>query len=93
MTGGDSERQQPAPARLKLGVLNLTCGGGGALTVERALARLAGVQRVYVNPLTEMAYVDYDPGLVTVEQLLAAVRRCGYRAVRAAEAGGSQRPA
>jgi len=91
MTGSDSERQQLAPARLKLAVLDITCGGGGALTVERALSRLADVRRVYVNALTEMAYVDYDPGVVTVEQLLAAVRRCGYRAVMATEAGDPAR--
>lgn len=85
MGSNDSERQQHAGAHLKLAVLDLTCSGGGALTVERALARLTGVQRVYVNPLTEMAYVDYDPDVTTVAELIATVERCGYRAVEAGE--------
>jgi len=73
-----------------MAVLDLTCGGGGALTVERALARLAGVQRLYVNPLTEMAYLDYAPGVTSVADLIATVEHSGYRAV---EAGENPRPA
>ena len=38
--------------RLTIGIDGLACGG--ALSVERAIARLPGVIRVYVNPLTEM---------------------------------------
>lgn len=74
-------------------MLDLTCGGGGALSVERALARIAGVQRVYVNPVTEMAYVDYNPGVTTVAELVAAVEHCGYRAVKVVESAGTPRPA
>jgi cation transport ATPase len=66
--------------RVTLPILGLTCGGGGALTVERLLARAPGVEQAYVNPLTEMAYVEYDP-LVTSPQLLTeAVRQAGFRA-------------
>lgn len=67
-------------ARLTMAIYGLTCGGGGALTIERALARLAGVMRVYVNPATEIAYVEYDPARVSWEQLAAAVEATGFRA-------------
>ncbi len=30
-------------------------------SIERALRRIPGVTRVSVNPVTEMAYVEYDP--------------------------------
>ncbi len=66
--------------RLTMAIYGLACGGGGALTVERALAKLPGVSRVYVNPATEMAYVEYDPERLSWEQLVAAVESAGFRA-------------
>ena len=66
--------------RITLAIYGLTCGGGGALTVERSLARTAGVLRVYVNPLTEIAYVEYDPAITDPTHLVEAVRRVGFRA-------------
>lgn len=61
-------------------IFGLTCGGGGALTVERALEQVPGVTRVYVNPATEMAYVEYDPARGGPEDLIAAARRAGFEA-------------
>jgi copper chaperone CopZ len=63
--------------RVTLPIYGLGCGGGGALTAERALARVAGVERTYVNPLTEMAYVEYDPTITRPVQLVAAVEDVG----------------
>lgn len=61
-----------------LQLADLGCGGGGALTIERALSHVPGVKRVYVNPLTEMAYVEYDAARCTRAQLADALRRAGY---------------
>lgn len=66
--------------RLILTIFDLGCGGGGALAVERALIRTPGVHHAYVNPATEMAYVEFDPARCTVETLVQAVRRAGFRA-------------
>jgi len=66
--------------RVTMAISGLTCGGGGALSVERALVKLPGVVRVYVNPATEMAYVEYDPERLGWEQLAAAVESVGLRA-------------
>ncbi len=63
-----------------MAIYGLTCGGGGALTLERALGRLAGVIRVYVNPATEMAYIEYDPEKVAWESLEAVFQACGLKA-------------
>lgn len=68
--------------RIILPIYNLGCGGGGALAVERALTQAAGVAQAYVNPLTEMAYIVYDPALATVEQLRGVIDRMGYGAPR-----------
>ena len=71
--------------RLTLPAEGLSYGGGGALTVERALAGVPGVHRVSVNPLTEMAYVEYDLTRTDVARLAAAVERAGFRAGKATE--------
>jgi len=65
--------------RVTLPIAGLTCGGGGALTVERALVEVPGVIRAYVNPATEMAYVEYDPRQTSLTELNKAVESAGYR--------------
>ncbi len=67
-------------ARLTMAIYGLSCGGGGALTVERALAKLPGVRRAYVNPAMETAYIEYDPTRLSWERLVAAVEGVGFRA-------------
>jgi copper chaperone CopZ len=66
--------------RVTVPIEDLSCGGGGSLQVERALARLPGVVYTYVNPATEMAYVEYDPERVDKERMVKAVERAGFRA-------------
>jgi copper chaperone CopZ len=53
--------------------------GSGELAVERALAHVPGVLRVYVNPATEMAYVQFDGERCAIADLHAAVARAGFR--------------
>ncbi len=65
--------------RVTLPIDGLSCGGGGALSVERAIARIPGVARVYVNPLTEMAYVEFDGTVCSPDAVVAAVMRAGFR--------------
>jgi P-type Cu+ transporter len=64
--------------RITLPIDRLSCGGGGALIVERALARISGVVYVYVNCATEMAYVEYDPMQSDLDRLIAAVKQLGF---------------
>lgn len=54
------------------------CAGSGVLIVERALTKVPGVLRVYVNAATEMAYVRYDADRCTVGALEEAVVRAGF---------------
>jgi len=67
-----------ATARVTLPLYNLGCGGGEAIAIERAIAKLPGVTEIYINPLTEMAYVVYDPALMDSEHLRAYLDRLGY---------------
>jgi cation transport ATPase len=63
---------------LMLPVYRLGCSASDALVLERQLARAAGVHQVYVNPVTEVAYVTYDPTQIDAEQIQAIVDRVGY---------------
>jgi Cu+-exporting ATPase len=66
--------------RVTVPIYGLGCGGGGSLTVERALAKIPGIVRSYVNPATEMAYVEYDPTRTTPRQWIEPVERVGFGA-------------
>ena len=48
----------------------------GAL--EAVLRRLVGVVRAYVSPFTGLAYLDYQPALLTEEQLNGAIVGAGF---------------
>jgi copper chaperone CopZ len=65
--------------RITVPIEELSCGGGGSLLVERALTRVSGVVYAYVNPATEMAYIEYDPTRTDQARLMQAVVRAGFR--------------
>ena len=69
----------PSTERATLAIGGFSIGGGGSLLAERAIAKVPGVVHVYVNSATEMAYIEYDPRLMQVTQLTAAVERTGLR--------------
>ena len=72
---------QPSRARVTFPIVGLGRGGGGALTVERALQQTPGVVRAYVSPATEMAYVEYDSARTDRSALERVISSLGYRAV------------
>jgi copper chaperone CopZ len=64
--------------RLTIPIRDFSCGGGGSLTLERALSKVHGVSSAYVNPATEIATIDCDPDVVPVDVLLRKVRLAGF---------------
>jgi copper chaperone CopZ len=70
---------------LRIPIYGLGCGGAGATTIEGELAATDGVVRVYVNPATETAYIDYDPAETDAWVLARAIERAGYQAGRPIE--------
>jgi copper-transporting P-type ATPase V len=55
----------------------MTCGSCAA-RVERVLGRQAGVERAAVNYATGRATVSFDPGQVSLDDLVAVVSKAGY---------------
>jgi len=65
--------------QIELPITGMTCASC-ASRIERRLNKLDGVSAT-VNYATEKARVDFDPGAVAPEQLVAAVAAAGYQAV------------
>ena len=56
--------------RLTIPISGLRCAGSECYTLERALRREPGVVDVYVNPVTETAYIDYHPAITGQTSLM-----------------------
>ena len=59
---------------------NAECAGGSAHTVEKAIREVPGVLRAYVNPATEVAYIEYDADRCKEADLAGAVESVGAHA-------------
>jgi copper chaperone CopZ len=71
---------QEKPGRsqhLVLPLRELGCAAGPP-SIVHALRDVPGVTRVYVNPVTEMAYVEYESERCDESPLRAALDRAGY---------------
>ena len=65
-------------ATIDFAVTGMTCANCSA-NIERALIKkLTGVTKATVNLATERAFVEYIPGVVTPENIFAAVTKAGY---------------
>ena len=52
--------------------------GGEVHTVEHLLSEVDGVLTALVNPVSEMAYVEYDPTRTDQEALKAVLKHSGF---------------
>lgn len=60
------------------------CVSGSALSIEHVIREVSGVYRVYVNPATEAAYVEYDADRCSESDLAHAVAQLGIETHRVA---------
>ena len=65
------------PLQIELPIVNLDCATC-ALTTERVLAGLDGVQKASVNFATAKAHVTYDPKRVSLPDMERAIKKAGY---------------
>ena len=68
-------------AKEKYAVEGMTCATC-ALTVEKVLGKLEGVDQASVNLASETVSLDYDQQVLSFADLEAAVEGAGYRLVR-----------
>ena len=59
---------------------DISCEGCAA-AIQRALGRLAGVEKISVDVPTKIVSVDYDGSAVTPDRILAKLSNAGYDAV------------
>ncbi len=64
-------------SEVELEVSGMTCGSCSA-RVQKTLNKQEGVEEAHVNLATNRAVVRFDPDLVSVDDLVAAVTRTGY---------------
>src|SRR6266446_4813812 len=70
-----SSRPDRRKIRARIGGLHCSLCTG---TIEKALGRMPGVDRVAVSLTHEQALVEYDPAVARPEQLLQTLRDIGY---------------
>ena len=71
----------PQPdARITFHIHGLVCAAE-AIGLERRLTHQHGVADVTVNPVTETAYIDYDPRVINPAELKQRIADAGYKAV------------
>ncbi|MHA1166860.1 MAG: copper ion binding protein, partial [Candidatus Hodarchaeales archaeon] len=73
-------RETGVPGEVTFSIGGMTCANCVS-TIEKALTNTAGVTEASVNLTTERATVKFNPDKVTVDNLVKAVEKSGYRAV------------
>jgi copper chaperone CopZ len=68
--------------RLKLRLVDGQCASC-LPAIRRELEKVRGIEWVGTNPVLDLIFVDFDPKLVGVEEILSLVEKSGYTAVRA----------
>ena len=69
-------------ATVEFPVTGMTCANC-AMTIERTLKKkVPGVVDATVNFASEHAHVEYIPALVTIDDMIAAIEKAGYGAIR-----------
>ena len=69
----------PAIETVTFKIQGMTCGGC-VFAVRKVLTRLSGVSKADVSYDDSRATVSYDPKVVTVRQMIAAIKTLGYDA-------------
>ena len=68
---------------VRIPIIGLGCGGSDPAILEKALTRLPAVRHVYVNPVTESAYLTVDATRFRMVDALNEIAQCGYHGLSA----------
>jgi Cu+-exporting ATPase len=78
--GYDVLEKKTRAADVTMPIGGMTCAAC-AQRIEKVVRRLAGVESVAVNLASEKAKICYDPSLIKVAAIRAAIERLGYKAL------------
>jgi Cu+-exporting ATPase len=65
--------------KIQLPIVDMNCASC-AVTIEKEIRKLPGVQKAVVNGATEKAYVEFDRSETSVTQIIDAIKKSGYKA-------------
>ncbi len=88
LTAGPSEQESTyrissdGVERLQVPIVGMHCASC-VVSIEKEIDKLPGVQKASVNYANEKAYVEYQPQLLSVEDILKAIKKAGYQAASA----------
>ncbi|MEW6231757.1 MAG: heavy metal translocating P-type ATPase [Chloroflexota bacterium] len=68
----------PSPVHVEMPITGLDCPTC-MVTIEKSLRAVPGVQQATVNFANQTAFVAYDPGVASLENLSGAIKEAGYR--------------
>ena len=63
---------------IKLQIYDMHCPPCSC-AVQKSISRLQGVSSVNIDPKLQQANVDFDPQIITIEDILKATEDIGYR--------------
>ncbi|WP_079480252.1 heavy metal translocating P-type ATPase [Halobacillus salinus] len=66
--------------KVELDIHGMTCAACST-RIQKSLSRLDGISDASVNLTTEAGVIEYDPNIVSVEDILSKVKKLGYEAV------------
>ncbi len=69
-----------AGERLKLRIVGLDCVSCSRV-INHALESVNGVRKVSVSLMLDLVYVDYEPSLISKEDIVSTVKKAGYDAI------------
>lgn len=76
-TNGKMQSAATAGENITLNITGMTCASCAA-RIEKNLTKVPGVEKAIVNLATEKAAVSYNPTEVSVEDIIAKVKKTGY---------------
>ncbi len=74
-----SQRGSGESIRREWNISGLTCSSD-AIRLEHGLKKVKGVLDVVVNPVSERAYIDFDPSLSNEQALHSELEQLGFHA-------------
>jgi P-type Cu+ transporter len=75
-----SKNQKAKTQKISLALEGMHCASCAAI-IERSLRKLPGVIQANVNFAAEKALILYDKNLISMEDLIGAVKKAGYKAI------------